>query len=150
MSAAADLFATLGELSEIFRPCNLSRQTTESDVSPEELVSGVWSDAAGWIARESRVISASSNIAQADDPTQGKILEAELCLATRSLQIRRLPGRWLLTEITETSGDEVLADDRLVATVRHGIARYRRYWTVPTDGAVDVIACRLTGFEALS
>lgn len=147
MSIATDVLAILGEAAGGFRGCGLKREMTPYDTSPEVLIAE-WAAAGGWIARESQVISAPSNIAAADHAGAGQILEAELCLDGKTLQIRRLPGRWLATVIEETEGDEFLADERLVVTVKHGTARYRRYWNIPTDGAADVIACRLTGFEA--
>lgn len=133
--------------SQAFRPCGLLVGKTKSTVSPEAEISGAWSKASGWIARQSKVISATSGIGMVDELTQGAILEAELTLGSRTLQIRRIAGTWTLTVIEETGGDTYLADDRLVATVKLGVARYRRYWTLPDDGAVDVVACRLIGFE---
>lgn len=147
MVTSASVLKHLPDGSKTFHPCSLMRGVTKSPASPEAEISGTWREAGGWIARQSKVISATSSIGEVDEPAQGAILEAELTLGPRTLQIRRIAGNWILTIIEEADGDTHLADDRLVATVKHGAARYRRYWTLPDDGAVDVIACRLIGFE---
>ena len=148
MINAREFMSTMTPGLDGFRATGLKREMTKS-TKPPELQSTEWATAGGWIARESKVISAQKDIGKVDDPGQGALLDAELCLGSKTLQIRRLPGLWLLTVITETEGDGYLADDRLIMTLTHGAARYRRYWTIPDDGAAEVIACRLTGFEAI-
>lgn len=134
----------------VYRPCSVTlsrRDLTGRRNVERELID--WPGAIGWIARESGVFA--PGIAD-DDPTKGAVLEAELTLGMKSLQIRRTPGFWMLTEIFESDGETNLADDLRLVTVDHGVALYRRYWSLPddgADGAVEAVACRLIGFEGV-
>ena len=148
MSAASELLSRMTPALDGFRATGLKSDVTKRS-EPPELQNTAWAAAGGWIARESKVISALKDIGKVDESNQGIILEAELFLGPKTLQIRRLPGLWLWTVIEETDGDDILADDRLIVTLKHGAARYRRYWTIPLEGDAEVIACRLTGFEAM-
>lgn len=141
------VLAQIGTHAVGFKITSLCRITESTSASPEGKINGAWAAAGGWIARESGVTSAASDIAHKDDTSQGRILEAELFLKGKSLQIRRVAGRWLLVEMQEKGGEPCLSDERRVVTVNHGIAVYRRYWSMAEDGAADVVACRLTGFE---
>ena len=110
------------------------------------LASAPWDKASGWIARQSRVIFRPHD---QDDTTQGAVLEAELGTDTSSLQIRRLEGGWVVTLIEEGTGDDMLADEVHLVTTFAKVARYRRYWALPDDGAAEITACRLVGFTEL-
>jgi hypothetical protein len=105
-----------------------------------------WRSARGWIVRQSAAIPRPR---QEDDPATGAVLEAELVAGMATLQIRRLPGSWIATMIFEGKGTDCLSDDLVLATVRDNAARYRRYWALPADGAVTLLACRLTGLEEI-
>jgi hypothetical protein len=112
----------------------------------EARLAGAWAEAQGWIARQSAVLARPR---QADDPMQGAVLEAELTRGAETLQLRCLPGQWLATTVTEGDGEHCLSDEVVLVTIRDKAARYRRYWRLPADGAVTLIACRLIGFEEI-
>lgn len=126
---------------------HLSRTDPVDAAAVDRLLARDWKGATGWIARQSGVAIVP---AQADDPAQGAVIEAEVTLGARTLQLRRLPGKWVATEITEGQGDPRLCDEVVVVTVEGKAARYRRYWSVPADGAVAVVACRLIAFEEIA
>ncbi len=100
----------------------------------------------GWIARQSGVCVIESGAG--DDTSLGPLVSAELVEPSQvTHQIRRVTDGWHITTITETSGATHLAE-----TVQHiakegRLAVYRRYWSLPEDGACEVVAWRLTGFE---
>ncbi len=106
----------------------------------------------GWIARQSGICVIEDGAG--DDSTLGPLVSAELVETPNvTHQIRRVTNGWHVTTITETSGATHLAD-----TVRHiakeghlakdrRLAVYRRYWSLPADGACEVVAWRLIGFE---
>ena len=125
----------------------VSRTDHATAAEVDTLLDTDWRGATGWIARQSAVAIVPG---QPDNPTEGAVIEAEVTLGARTLQLRRLPGTWVATEITEGQGDPRLCDEVVVVTVEGKAARYRRYWSVPADGAVAVVACRLIAFEEIA
>ncbi|MGQ0566597.1 MAG: hypothetical protein ACT4OK_16205 [Gemmobacter sp.] len=99
--------------------------------------------ATGWVARQSGVTvypgEAESGL--------GDVLEAELGTKDETLQIRRLDGGWVWTRLTEEAGGGRITDEVCLVTTHGKAARYRRYWSVPADGATEIVACRLIGLE---
>ncbi len=102
----------------------------------------------GWIARQSTVSMITGGIG--DAPSEGGVVSAELAISPQAtVQLRRASGGWHVTTLREGEGETRLAD-----TVRHvalggQIAVYRRYWSLPDDGATEVVAWRLLGFEEI-
>ncbi len=131
-------------------------RATAVEVTHEDYTSAVevntrilrdWAGAEGWIARQSKVFILPR---EADGPTEGAVLEAELTLGTKTMQLRRLTGKWRATLITEGVGEPCLADDLRVVTVGQGVAIYRRFWVLPDDGAAEVTACRFVKFDEVT
>lgn len=121
----------------------------------EALLAGEWAAGSGWIARQSAMIARPR---QADDPREGAVLEAELALPGRSLQIRHTGPHWTVTTLTEGRGDPCLSDEVVVVTVHDEViegsttgraARYRRFWSLRGDGAAEIFACRFVQFEGI-
>jgi hypothetical protein len=102
----------------------------------------------GWIARQSGVVMKPG----ADPEELGAVLEAEIGNATKTLQVRRLGAEWVWTCLIENGKDGFLclAQDQCLVTTENKSARYRRYWALPENGAVEVVACRLVGLEELT
>lgn len=103
----------------------------------------------GWIARQSGVCEIVDG--QGDDPVLGWPVSAEIVESpkNKSYQIHRMTNGWHITTITEVETEEAT---HLAETVKHvakgkRIAVYRRYWSLPDDGASEVIAWRLLKFE---
>lgn len=103
----------------------------------------------GWIARQSGV-EVWRLEGREDAGDLGDILAAELGSDDHSVQIRRQPGAWVVTEFREGEGDTHIAEDISHITVRHGVLKYRRYWSLPEDGASEPVAARLVGIEGAS
>lgn len=103
----------------------------------------------GWIARQSGVCVISDGVG--DNPSLGLPISAEIVISTTCThQIRCVQGGWNITTVAENNGETHLAE-----TIKHiaqegRIAIYRRYWSLPEDGAAEVVAWRLTGFEEMS
>jgi hypothetical protein len=114
----------------------------------EDMISaGTWAGASGWIARQSGVVMRPE---MTDAPGFGAVIEAELGTPEASLQMRRLTGGWVWTRIDEVAGGAQLSDDIVLVTTGSRTARYRRYWTLPDDGAAEIIACRLVGIGEIA
>ena len=98
----------------------------------------------GWVARTSgvQVFPGEEN-----DTSLGPVVAAELTRGDTTLQVRRHPEKWVLTILTETGEKTHLADEIVHLTTGGGAARYMRYWQLPADGAVEIIASRFIGFE---
>lgn len=123
---------------------NLIKSSEEIETLVEGLKSHV-----GWIARQSGVEVWGNH--ERDDATGlGEILAAELGNEDHTVQIRRQPGAWVVTEYHEGTGTAHVAEDISHITVRHGTLRYRRYWSLPEDGASEPIAARLIRIEGVS
>ena len=128
-----------------FKPCGVSLQTgtfSQSQVPELEAKIAAFPATAGWIARQSGVVV----LPDADERSLGIVLEAELGSTTASLQIRRVSAEWVWTLLTETAGEGLAEDVVLVTTVKDRGALYRRYWSLPESGAVEVTACRLVRY----
>lgn len=103
----------------------------------------------GWIARQSGVCVIGDGVG--DDPSLGLPISAEIVTSTTcTRQIRCVQGGWNITTVADKAGETHLAE-----TIKHiaqegRIAVYRRYWSLPEDGAAEVVAWRLTGFEEMS
>lgn len=106
-----------------------------------------WTRATGWIARQSGVVVRPD---QADNPALGDLVEAELTDGLQTFQVRRLPGCWIVTAMIEGAGTVHLTDEIVVVMTNGRAARYRRYWSLPDDGATEVVACRLIQFEDIA
>lgn len=100
----------------------------------------------GWIARQSGV-EVWGAVEREDTGDLGAILAAELGCDDHSVQIRRQPGSWVVTEFREGKGETHIAEDIRHITVRHGVLKYRRYWSLPEDGASEPIVARLIEIE---
>ena len=111
----------------------------------EELLQN-WNEGAGWIARQSGVIARPDD---PDDPTLGWVVGAELALGQQTLQVRRNVSAWTCITLSENDTGDCLTDDVTLLTVEGGAARYRRYWRVPEDGAVEIFACRFVAFDTV-
>lgn len=106
-----------------------------------------WQGASGWIARQSGVIILPY---ESDSINLGNVISAELTIGDNSLQIRRVPDAWMLTHLIETKEENThLADEVVHVTVHGGAARYSRYWSLPKDGATEIVAWRFIGFEEI-
>lgn len=121
------------------------RATEFTDPNKLEQLVQKWSNAQGWIARQSGVEVLSNPTSQQSD--LGYIISAELAKPDCSIQIRRLPTKWIVTHLQEGGSTPYLIDEITQLTVDFGAAIYRRYWNVPTNGAAFVHAWRLIGFE---
>lgn len=124
-----------------------SKEFTEHNTL--ETFLGDWSQAQGWIARQSGVDVFRDGQTQIG-AKNGWILSGELARENQSLQIRRLMDKWVVTTLSEDEGEACLFDIVLQTTVRDGIATYRRYWHLPNDGAAHVFAWRFTGFDEVT
>lgn len=102
----------------------------------------------GWIARQSGV-EVWGGLEREDTGGLGEILAAELALDDHSVQIRRQPGSWVVTEYREGEGKAHIVEDMCHMTVRHGVLKYRRYWSLPEDGASEPVIARLVGIEGV-
>lgn len=129
-------------LVEIGAPTNFSK--------PEKLEAFLadWAGAEGWIARQSAVDIYATNVTR---PTSGHVVTGELTLTDKSIQIRRLPDRWIVSTIYENRGMSCLYDVVRHLTLGHGAAVYHRYWKLPEenpeDGAIQIFAWRFVRFE---
>ncbi len=153
---ANDLLEKLEEITPEhgLEPVGLQEPHLERIDDPEALKTkiGKWKGT-GWIARQSGVCVIEDGAG--DDPTLGPLVSAELVETSQvTHQIRRVTNGWHITTITETEGATHLADTvRHIVDPKHHIAKndriavYRRYWSLPEDGACEVVAWRLTGFE---
>ena len=103
----------------------------------------------GWIARQSGV-EVWGSLERENTGGLGEILAAELGCDDHSVQIRRQPGSWIVTEYHEEAGKAHVAEDIRHITVRHGVLKYRRYWSLPEDGASEPVVARLLGIEGAS
>lgn len=102
----------------------------------------------GWVARQSGVEVWENGLQVASDldPNLGAPIAAELGSDRLTLQFRRRPGAWVLATLEEDDDPQYLMEDIEHLTVKHGIMRYRRYWSLPDDGTTEPIAARLMGF----
>lgn len=136
-----ELIALLGPSSG-YRPGRLRIETgtASSPSEAETLLSGLIADGAnGWVARQSGVQIFPGESSGA----LGGVIDAELGTASSSLQLRRVGSAWIWTSITDGDGTDVLVDEVDLVTTSQASARYRRYWRLPDDGSVEIIACRL-------
>jgi len=134
------------------RSVRLSSATHASAAEVEDALRS-WAGAAGWIARQSAVLTlAGARVAELDTtPSSGAVLECELGTASETLQLRRLGAGWVWTRLLEIPGGDMLSDDVVLVTTTQGkAARYRRYWTLPACGAAEITACRLVGLEDIA
>jgi len=137
-------------LVEIGAPINFSKPEGLEDFLAD------WAGAEGWIARQSAVDIYSTNGTR---PKNGHVVTGELTIADKSIQIRRLPDRWIVSTVYENRGMSCLCDEVRHLTLKHGAAKlgaavYRRFWKLPEenpeDGAIQVFAWRFVRFEELS
>ena len=106
-------------------------------------------DSEGWIARQSGV-DVFHDGAVREGKALGQVISGELVKGDKSLQIRRLPDRWIATILEENTGQTCLFDVVKHLTVRHGTAVYHRFWSLPDDGATEVTGWRFVRFEETS
>ncbi|MBL3587407.1 hypothetical protein JMM61_18830 [Rhodovulum sulfidophilum] len=100
----------------------------------------------GWIARQSGVRTIVSGAG--DDTALGQPVSAEIVDASGvSRQLRRVVDGWNITTVKETAGTSHLAETVRHVALDHRIVVYRRYWSLPDDGAAEVVAWRFVGFE---
>ncbi len=106
-----------------------------------------WREAEGWIARQSGVDVYRTGVPR-QGPALGAVVAAELARGAQSLALTRRTDGWNVTILTEEdTGEPCLFDETTHLTVHHGAIRYRRYWCLPDDGAAEVFAWRILGFE---
>lgn len=112
----------------------------------DKMIAG-WS-ATGWIARQSGVVTLAAGAG--DDTSLGQVVTAEL-VETQDVthQIRRVADGWTVTTIQEVAGATHLMDSVKHIALEKRVAVYRRYWSLPEDGATEVIAWRLAGLEEI-
>ena len=103
----------------------------------------------GWIARQSGVCTLFDG--DGDDHGLGQPVSAELVETPKvTHQVRRVADGWNITTITEQEGNSHLAETvKHVAKDNH-VAVYLRYWSLPDDGAAEVVARRLIELSEIS
>lgn len=148
MNAAAILPALVEDLGRgVFAMVDVAVRY-EHTVNSEELSESLVDlQGTGWIARQSGVSMVSDG--QGDNVSDGEIVSAELAHGLASTQVRRTSDGWSITTIAEAEGTGHLADEVRHVTLSGQIAVYRRYWSVPSDGASEIVAWRLVGIEDL-
>lgn len=132
-----------------FKPIGFEEPTLafESNVAALENLFSQWRGT-GWVARQSGVsvvLDGSGDNASDGHPVAAELYES----ATVTHQIRRAMGGWNITTLTEHDGATHLADLVRHIALESRVATYRRYWSLPSDGATEIVGWRLIGLEDL-
>ena len=112
-----------------------------------------WKPHQGWLSRQSAVqVMRSPNDMLA--PGKGHVTAAEFSGSGGSLHIRQKAGGWVVTEVTEGAGDDVIVEpltfvaDKWLVTDKTGLL-YHRYWVLDQDDCPKQVFAGFRGFTSL-
>ena len=112
-----------------------------------------WAPLQGWISRQSAVQVFTKGVKM--DNRSGRLLAAEFCGDGASLHVRQKDDGWIVTEVTEGAGEDVIVEpltfvaDKWLVGNKTGL-RYHRYWVLDDDDCPKQLFARFKGFVKLA